>query len=111
MKVKKNNEKLHKVWLSLKPFLILLLLIAVLLAIALLIIALVEFFDDKNITFLILVIVDFSVLGIFAIGFMAFGFKYVISIFIEKEEEKCIYCGKALKVHAKFCPECGNELR
>ncbi|MCE7748735.1 MAG: hypothetical protein GPJ51_10070 [Candidatus Heimdallarchaeota archaeon] len=109
MSSEKFKRKFQAIWISFRPFLIFLLVIAILFAIPLLIIALVLLFDDNNVTFLILVIIDFSVLGIFAIGFLAFGFQYVISLLIEKEEVKCINCGKTISSKAKICSVCGVE--
>jgi hypothetical protein len=111
MASKNFKDTLLSFWNSFKPFLIFLLIIYSLIGIAIGIYAIVWLYDTKDITLIIFSIIYLTIMGIFVIGFMAVGFKYIISLFIEKEEEKCIYCGKTLKVHIKFCPECGNELR
>ena len=92
-----------------KPFLIFLLIISVLLSLALIIITLVQLYDEKNITFLVLVIADFSVLGIFAFGLIIVGVRYVFAVLIKKEEVKCVYCGKIVLGKTNICSNCANE--
>ena len=105
----KFKEMLRSIWTSLKPFLIFLLIASTLISIALVIIALVWFFDNQNIAFIILAILDLSVLGIFAIGFVIVGLQYIFTLILKKEEIKCTYCGKTIPIKDKICPNCGNE--
>jgi hypothetical protein len=105
----KFKEMLRSAWVSLKPFLIFLLIASTLLSIALVIISLVWFFDNQNIAFIILAVLDLSVLGIFAIGFVVVALQYIFTLLFKKEEIKCTYCGKTILVKDKICPHCGNK--
>jgi len=106
---KKSKKNAIEIWYSLKPFLIFLLITSILLSLALLIITLIWLYDERNITFLILVIADFSFLGIFALGLLFVGVRYVIDLLIKKEEIKCFYCGRVISSRTPVCPNCGKE--
>jgi hypothetical protein len=109
MTLEESKRMAQSIWESIKPLLIFLLVVISLISLALSIIVLVNFYDKKDITLLVLVITDFSVLGIFVIGFIIVGLRYVFALIIKKEEVKCIYCGKIMQSKSKSCSNCGNE--
>ena len=109
MTSKSFKKIIRSIWVSVKPFLIFLFIVSVLLSLALTIITLVWLYDEKNITFLVLAIVDAFVLGIFALGFIIVGVKYVLTTLIKKEAIKCVQCGKVMPNKNKFCSSCGEE--
>ncbi|MCG3259945.1 MAG: hypothetical protein H7644_09375, partial [Candidatus Heimdallarchaeota archaeon] len=77
MTLEESKRMAQSIWESIKPLLIFLLVVISLISLALSIIVLVNFYDKKDITLLVLVISDFSVLGVFVIGFIIVGLRYV----------------------------------
>ncbi|MHA1199304.1 MAG: hypothetical protein ACTSQF_08155 [Candidatus Heimdallarchaeaceae archaeon] len=109
MAITKEKRTAKSIWISIKPFLIPLLVIAVLMSLALLIVALVWLYDEKDVTFIVLVIANISVLGIFALGFFIVGVKYVIVFLRKKEEVRCIQCDKIMLGKGLYCSSCRKE--
>ena len=109
MTLKKAEQKIMSIWVKIKPFAIPLLIITLLSSLALLIAALVWLYDEQDITFLILIISNIAVLGIFALGFLIVGARSVVLSLIRKEEVRCIQCDKIMRGRGLYCSSCRKE--
>ena len=110
MSLVSSKSTLQKIIDSVTPFLLLLFGISLILLIVCLIVILILILDPENISFIILVMLEFSIMCIFILGFIVAGIRKLVALLLKREEIRCPECGFVVSSQAKYCSECGNKI-